>query len=161
LPERDNLKAFSWDDNNALFDCLNSSKQLIECQGPSGNTVPVDISTIEDPDCSFGTAGCSKMPGGIVSVSANGNSPGTGIVWASMPIDTDALYRVVPGILRAFNAENLSQELWDSQINTNRDGGFMFAKFAPPVVANGRVYMATFSNSVNVYGLCQSQPCTQ
>jgi hypothetical protein len=80
-------------------------------------------------------------------------------VWASVPIDTDALYRVVPGILRAFNAENLQQEVWDSQENSNRDGNFTFAKFSPPLVANGRVYMATFSNAVNVYGLCSSSPC--
>jgi hypothetical protein len=27
------------------------------------------------------------------------------------------------------------------------------AKFAPPVVANGHVYLGTFSNSLRVYGL--------
>ena len=28
-----------------------------------------------------------------------------------------------------------------------------FAKYAPPTVANGKVYLATFSGFVNVYGL--------
>jgi hypothetical protein len=159
-PERDYLRAFNWDPSNSVFDCLNSAgSAIVPCQGPSGNTQPVQISKIEAPDCSFGTLGCSKMPGGILSLSANGSTSGTAIVWASVPIDTDALYRVVPGILRAFNAENLQQEVWDSQKNSNRDGNFTFAKFSPPLVANGRVYMATFSNAVNVYGLCSSSPC--
>ena len=60
----------------------------------------------------------------------------------------------VPGALYAFNAENLSQELWDS---TGSGQGFgSYAKFVPPLVANGRVYMATFSNQVAVYGLLSS-----
>ena len=158
-PERDYLRAYSWDKVNDVFDCLSGSG-LVPCQGPSGNTQPVQISTIENPDCSFGTLGCSKMPGGILSISANGGTSGSAIVWASVPIDTDALYRVVPGVLRAFNAENLQQEVWDSQMHASRDGNFNFAKFAPPLVGNGRVYMATFSNAVNVYGLCpSSSPC--
>ena len=157
-PERDYLRAFSWDPVNSVFDCLSGSN-IVPCQGPSGSTQPVQISLLEDPDCSFGTAGCSKMPGGILSISANGSTSGTAIVWASVPIDTDALYRVVPGVLYAFNAENLQQVLWNSQATADRDGNFNFAKFSPPLVANGRVYMATFSNAVNVYGLCPSSPC--
>jgi hypothetical protein len=34
-----------------------------------------------------------------------------------------------------------------------RDGAGLYAKFAPPTIANGRVYLPTFSNKVIVYGL--------
>jgi hypothetical protein len=158
-PERDFLRAFSWDDQGLFFYCVDSQSQLIECGAGSGSvTSPVGISSIEAPDCSC-CIGCSKMPGGIISISANGSLAGSGIVWASMPTDTDALYRVVPGVLRAFDAENLNVELWDSNMNSGRDGGFNFAKYVPPVVTNGRVYLATSGNnngaagSINVYGV--------
>jgi hypothetical protein len=59
----------------------------------------------------------------------------------------------VPGILRAYNANNLGTELWNSRMNPGRDDIGNFAKFVSPTVANGKVYMATFSNTVNVYGI--------
>ena len=69
-----------------------------------------------------------------------------------MPIDHSANSTVVPGILRAMNAETL-EEIWNSEDVTARDSLGNVAKFVPPVVVNGKVYMATFSNSVVVYGL--------
>jgi hypothetical protein len=33
------------------------------------------------------------------------------------------------------------------------EDSFDFAKYVPPTVANGKVYLATFSNRLNVYGL--------
>jgi hypothetical protein len=95
-------------------------------------------------------------PGGILALSAWGSRHDTGIVWANVPTGTTSPNGVptVPGALYAFNAEDLSQELWDS---TGSGQGFgNYAKFVPPLVANGRVYMATFSNQVAVYGLLSS-----
>ena len=60
---------------------------------------------------------------------------------------------IVPGVLRAFDANDLSRELWNSQQNGSRDQFGNFAKFNTPVVANGKVYLATFSQQVAVYGL--------
>ena len=91
-------------------------------------------------------------PGGILSVSANGKQSGTGIIWASHQLEGNANEMVRPGILRAFNAQNVSQELWNSEQNRARDSVGLFAKFVPPTVANGKVYLATFSNRLNVYG---------
>ncbi|HET7751245.1 MAG TPA: hypothetical protein VFK81_17780, partial [Terriglobales bacterium] len=59
----------------------------------------------------------------------------------------------VPGILYAFDASNLSHELWDSRQNSRRDGVGMYAKFTPPTIANGKVYVPTFSKQLAVYGL--------
>lgn len=65
----------------------------------------------------------------------------------------DANQQVLPGILHAYNAENVGVELWNSQQAGSRDAVGNFAKFVPPTVANGKVYLATFSNRLNVYGL--------
>ncbi|HYF65736.1 MAG TPA: hypothetical protein VD886_23100, partial [Herpetosiphonaceae bacterium] len=98
------------------------------------------------------------MPGGILSLSANESVAGTGILWATHP-EGDANNATKPGVLRAYNAENLT-ELWNSKTNAARDGLGYFAKFNPPMVANGRVYVGNFFEAVSgnpdqlvVYGL--------
>src|SRR5215469_807489 len=88
-----------------------------------------------------------------LSVSANGSISATGIVWAALSNSLDSNQQTVAGILRAFDASNLSTELWDSKQNTARDDVGNYAKFVPPTVANGKVYVATFSNQLLVYGL--------
>jgi len=93
------------------------------------------------------------MPGGFLSVSSDGNKPGTGIVWASHPYDANANWVTVPGILQAFDATDISKEIWSSKRNAARDDVGTFAKFCCPTVANGKVYMATFSQKLVVYGL--------
>lgn len=93
------------------------------------------------------------MPGAMLSLSANGTVAGSAIVWASHPLVGDANQAVRPGVLEAFDAGDLTKVLWDSQQNGGRDGFGNFAKFCPPTVANGKVYMATFSNQLAVYGL--------
>lgn len=62
-------------------------------------------------------------------------------------------FRTGPGILYAFDASNLQNELWNSQENPVRDSLGDVAKFCPPTIANGKVYMATFSGYLVVYGL--------
>jgi hypothetical protein len=96
-------------------------------------------------------------PGGTLSISANGNKAGTGILWATHPVACDANHNVCPAILRAFNAENVAEEFWNSNQVKPRDEAGNFAKFVPPTVANGKVYLATFSNRLNVYGLLEKK----
>ena len=93
------------------------------------------------------------MPGAMLSVSSNGSQQGTGILWASHPINGDANQANVSGVLQAFDATDVTHELWNSTWNSKRDSIGTFAKFVPPTIANGKVYMATFSNKLNVYGL--------
>lgn len=108
----------------------------------------------EKPDMrSTMTAIKGSLPGGILSISANGGAAGSGIVWASMVRSGVAAAGDQPGILRAFDAEDLSRELWNSEDDPSRDAVPTFAKFVPPTIANGKVYLATFSNEVVVYGL--------
>jgi len=91
-------------------------------------------------------------PGMPISVSAHGSQSGTGIVWATM-FSSSGRSVGQAGEMHAFNAENLKQELWSSLMNSGRDSVGSPAKFVIPVVANGRVYMATSTNAVHVYGL--------
>jgi outer membrane protein assembly factor BamB len=87
------------------------------------------------------------MPGGILSLSGDSNSDAPAIVWASLPKHEDAFVKDVAGVLRAFEGETLKQ-IWTNE----SDRTYLFAKYCPPTVANGRVYLATFSGSVLVYG---------
>jgi hypothetical protein len=91
------------------------------------------------------------MTGGP-SVSANGSEAGSGIVWAATTESTRSGGRA-PGTLRAFRASDVSQEIYNSDMNSARDSLGDFTKFAPPVVANGKVYVPTQTNAVSVYGL--------
>ncbi|MGA9097459.1 MAG: hypothetical protein WB392_00840 [Methanotrichaceae archaeon] len=84
--------------------------------------------------------------GGWLSVSSDGKTPGTGIIWLSEGIEPS-------GILHAFDAMKLEKELWNSKMNPSRDDLGVAAKFCPPTVANGKVYVATFSGYLAVYGL--------
>jgi MYXO-CTERM domain-containing protein len=91
-------------------------------------------------------------PGGMLSLSASGDALDSGVVWANQPTG-DASMQTRPGVLRAFAASDVSHELWNSQMNVSRDDAGSFAKFAAPTIANGRVYLATFSNQLLAYGL--------
>lgn len=93
---------------------------------------------------------------GQMSLSANGTTAGTGILWAAMPSSGSSDTQTRTGILRAFDASDLSKELWDSDQNAARDAVGDRAKFVAPTVANGKVYLATFSGYLNVYGLLSS-----
>ncbi len=96
----------------------------------------------------------SGMPGGMLSLTANGNS--NAIIWALLPLQVgtrneDANKQIlVDGVLRAFDATTL-EEIWNSDSLADHLGHF--AKFAPPTIANGHVYAPTYDGKVIVYGL--------
>jgi hypothetical protein len=90
-------------------------------------------------------------PGAVLTLSANGATAGTGILWASFPTQNGtngAWHTTSAGALYAVDATNITHVLWSDSL-----GSWNVAKFAPPVVANGYVYLGTFSNSLRVYGL--------
>ena len=87
------------------------------------------------------------MPGGMLTVSANGSQPGSGVVWAVVPLDGDAnQQRGVKGIVLALDAHDVSRTLWTSEQDVERDRLGLFAKFTPPMVANGKVFVATYGD---------------
>jgi len=101
----------------------------------------------------LGAGGPAGQSGAVLSVSSDSSKDGTGILWASYASSGDAEHTVSPGILRAFDANDVTRELWNNQQNAARDGAGNYAKFSAPTVADGHVYLPTFSNRVVVYGL--------
>jgi Chitobiase/beta-hexosaminidase C-terminal domain len=99
-------------------------------------------------------SGSQIYPGGILTLSANGQTQGTGVLWATVAASGNVYNDVTdPGVLYAFDADNVATQLYSSVTNSTRDNFGSFAKFVPPTVANGKVYVATFSDQVAVYGL--------
>ena len=101
-----------------------------------------------------------RFPGATPSVSSSGATKG--ITWA---LD-NSLYCTPqsPGcgatVLHAYDATNLTTELWNSsQAAANRDLAGHAVKFTVPTVANGKVYVGTRGNDsaalgeLDVYGL--------
>ncbi len=80
-------------------------------------------------------------PGTTPSVSANGTT--NGIVWA---IENSG------AVLYAFDANDLTKELYDSNQAANNRDHFSGNKFITPMVVNGKVYVGT-ATSVAVFGL--------
>jgi hypothetical protein len=115
MPEKEHVKAFKYD----------ILKKKIEEN-------PVATSNLIVPD---------GMPGGALSISANGSQDG--VVWVSMPNRKDATTGVHRGSLVALDARDLHY-LWDDQCI------WYFAKFNPPTVADGHVFLATFADPVSL-----------
>ena len=97
-----------------------------------------------------------SQPGGTLSISANANAPGTAIVWATHSTAGSAETIARPGELHAYDARNIAREIWNSLQNPARDSLGLYGKFSPPTIANGKVYVSTFSGWLNVYGLVSS-----
>jgi len=118
---------------------LFSSFKCFSTTGLSFDTAPVSMSsgTVDNPYLGM-------------AISANGNEDGTGILWATTGDHSNVN---LPGTLHAFDASNLGNELWNSDMANGTDFLGTFAKFANPTVVNGKVYVPTWSNTVTVYGL--------
>jgi hypothetical protein len=61
----------------------------------------------------------------------------------------------VSGLLVAYEAaapSTILREIWNSDDKTTDKVG-QYAKFVPPTIADGKVFLATFSKQVDVYGL--------
>jgi hypothetical protein len=82
-------------------------------------------------------------PGTTPSISANGTS--NAIAWAIEARGSDA------GVLHAYDACNLANELYNSNQAGGRDA-FADNKFVTPMIANGRVFVGTLTGVI-VFGL--------
>jgi hypothetical protein len=95
-----------------------------------------------------------NYPGATLGMSSNGTT--AAVLWVIERVDLDPVGgggTRGPGILHAFDATNLAIELYSSdQAPNGRDGLDYAAKWAAPLVANGKVFVATNSR-LTVFGL--------
>ena len=136
MGEGDRLKAFPFD--GAAFNI--AAMKVGGWTQPSLNAVPA---------CQTQANHGMWMPGGMIAVSSNGTQPNTGIVWALVPTNGDGnSCRGVKGMLIAFDAEDVTKELWRSQAKNatatdTADSYGLLARFNPPTVAGGKVFVGT------------------
>lgn len=125
--EKAPLYAFPYDRTTDTLDVLNATQSCI--QGPAGGN------------------------GSFFSISSNGSEDSTAILWVNQAANgANANQAVHTGVFRAFTATDVSKELWNSDQYPMDDPG-NYAKFNCPTISNGKVYLATFSNKLVVYGL--------
>lgn len=101
------------------------------------NTTP-----LQTPD-TYGNKG-----GATVCISANGTS--NAIAWAIA--NAGGQSPSTPCVLRAYNATNITQELYTSDQLPSRDSAGNAVKFTTPTIANGKVYVGA-QYSLTVYGV--------
>jgi len=94
----------------------------------------------------------SAFPDPTFSVSSDGTQ--NGIAWA---VRSDQFNTKGPGVLYAWNANDLTSTIYESDTNASRDNVGPANKFSIPVVTNGKVYVAA-QKEVDVYGLLNGQP---
>ena len=130
---------------------------LIWCETGFPEALRFHGNLLEATPSAKGKVGSHGSPGGTLTISSDGSKSGTGILWATVTNGRSADHGNAPGVLHAFNAENL-QELWNSEQVAKRDRMGTLVKFVPPLVVAGKVYVPNYDNAVNVYGLLQGAP---
>ena len=118
-----------------------------QMQNGTFNTTPLATNSVAQ----------NALPFSGMTVSSNGPVPESGIFWATS-VSSNAF--PAAGTLHAFNALNVAQELWSSDMVVGRDTMGNFVKFANPTVANGKVYTPTGSKQVVAYGLLSAPGVT-
>lgn len=86
-------------------------------------------------------------PGTLPSISSSGNT--NGIVWA---LRNDGYNLNAPAELHAFDASDITRELYNSAATAGRDDFGFPTKFSTPTISNGKVYCGG-NNQVGVFGL--------
>ena len=134
----DTVRQFSFNPSTELFN-TNVASQSPESFGYPGTTPSVSAQS-----------GTHPIVWTIDSSLYGYANPNLGINCSVVPVPPACSG---PAILHAYNANNLSQEYWNSsQAPNNRDQAGNAVKFVPPTIANGKVYIGT-RTEVDVYGL--------
>ncbi|ABF40151.1 Ig-like, group 2 [Candidatus Koribacter versatilis Ellin345] len=125
--------------NGSLY--VHSASDVIRAYGWSSSTGMLTTAATSKGSTVFGSHGATPI------VSSNGNSDG--ILWEVEYTDYSS---GGAGILHAYDATDVSKELYNSTQAGSRDTAGPAIKFTPPVVADGQVFVST-SNELDIYGL--------
>jgi hypothetical protein len=151
LPDDGLQHVYAWSEKSHLKSwALNTDGTFPTVPGSPTKPVSTDASISGQP---------IVMPGGSLSLSGDPAVAGSGVIWATVPetvasrctapspswTPCDANKSVVPGELYAFDAKTLNV-LYHVPVRK-------YAKFTPPTIANGHVYVPTFANEILVFGL--------
>jgi hypothetical protein len=131
-----------WNGNVYLW-AENNVPMLFKLNGGVMDTQPDSQSTIT-----------SAFPDPTFSISSDGAQ--NGIAWA---VRSDQFNSNGPAVLYAWDANDLTNTIYESDTNVTRDHAGPANKFSIPVVTNGKVYVAAHGE-VDVYGLLNGQPTT-
>lgn len=135
---------------------------------PTGTGIPGGVRQ-------FTLSGGTLAPGTITSPGIQENTPGITPFISANSTSEGVLWMIDPGqplqgfggnaptsaVLRAYDATNLSSELYNSSVNSGDTPGYGI-KFTSPVVGNGKVYLSTGHDlttvanpqgEIDVYGL--------
>jgi hypothetical protein len=123
----------------------------------AGSNGPLNAFALNPATSTFNTTPSSKSattfgyPSSSPAVSATGAS--NGIVW-SLDIGgfVNASKSGQPTVVHAYDATNLSKELWNSGMVSADTPAGVAVKFTVPTVANGKVYVGS-SQELDVFGL--------
>jgi hypothetical protein len=164
LLDRDNLGRFHPGDDSQIVQSINPDLDgvfntaaywnnrvyLLDC----GRATPGDVlhafaltngllsgTPVDETTTSF------RFAGAVPAISANGVT--NGILWA---IQVRGFTPTQPAVLHAYDASNLSTELYNSDQASARDNPGNAVKFAVPTVANGKVYVGA-QYQLSVFGL--------
>jgi hypothetical protein len=140
-PEPGNYSAPVFFNGNVYFSPISDNVQVFQLSNGLLSTAPTSRSSE-----------IYAYPGGTLAISANGNA--NGILWVVQRhgVDPTGGGVVAPGVLRAYDPNNLSIELYNSDQAGSQDTMDYATKFNVPLVANGKVFVAG-ENQLTVYGL--------
>lgn len=161
VANRDNLGGFTSGGPDKILQTFNLPAEITSTPAYSSATAAIYVAAAYDHLKMFPFSGGTlagspssqsaatfPFPGGSPAISSNGASGA--VVWI---LDTSGFGAAppAPAVLRAYDAANLTSELYDSAQNS-ADGAGAAVKFTVPTVANGKVYVGT-QNEISVYGL--------
>jgi hypothetical protein len=140
-PEPGNYSAPVYFNGHVYFSPISDNVQVFQLSNGLLSTAPTSRSSE-----------IYAYPGGTLAISANGNT--NGILWVVQRhgVDPTGGGTVAPGVLRAYDPNNLSIELYNSDQAGLQDTMDYATKFNVPLVANGKVFIAG-ENQLTVYGL--------
>ncbi len=128
-----NFSAPAYWDGRIYFGAVDDAVKLFTLSGGLLSSAPTSQ-----------TAQSFAFPGGFPAISASGTS--NGVLWV-----VERPSELSPGVLHAYDASNLGNELYNSNQNSARDALDPATKFMVPTVANGKVFIGT-SSTLTAFG---------